>query len=576
MKPARPIKSDDMAHALSTDPQLSMPEHPRFIDGIVTAKFGAGVVFDGCSRRQVLRGGSAHFVVDRLLPLLDGTRTIDEIHAELPALSRAQVFQALALLTTQGLLESGAVPAAQDRDDHHSHFEKLDTRLWLGRVADRVGVVANGEEALLRLDHVRLVVVCEAGDVWNQLRADLTAGGISQLDRIDFGELPSSDFDMIVAVVPGDAPDLDMYDQAARDAAKTMLRVGWTPDTVIVGPWIDHRHTPCWSCSVEAPLDDAHVVMGEPAADYEGINALLAASLAATEIVGLCSRTTPASTSRSMSVIDVASWNRSHRVPMRRWGCPTCTDLEGDAPAGDPVTFAYEQTWLFPPLDQIDAKQHLEHYRPSNVALQADPRKVPALDHLQLTTVDTSRVQATLRDGDTQFDQARLLDADMLATFVGIVGGVKEPQPGQPTKRWAPTGGNMGSVELSVLVRNVPGVEAGAYLYEPQSHRLYRAPAEPDAVRALDVVGSDHDLVVVYSGAFERIMTKYAALAVRIIYLDAGFALSQSRMVANALGWTFTAFERWDDDLLGRTFGFDPLTAPITGMAGLKGPHSVA
>src|SRR5205085_10994186 len=60
-----------------------------------------------------------------------------------------------------------------------------------------------------------------------------------------------------------------------------------------------------------------------------------------------------------------------------------------------------------------------------------------------------------------------------LSAILMFAGGIRESRQGdQQTKRWAATAGNLGSVELYLVVRNIDGLPPGFYFYQPREHSL--------------------------------------------------------------------------------------------------------
>jgi hypothetical protein len=58
---------------------------------------------------------------------------------------------------------------------------------------------------------------------------------------------------------------------------------------------------------------------------------------------------------------------------------------------------------------------------------------------------------------------------------------------------------------------------------------------------------------VVLTAALQRVARKYQAHAYRLVHLDAGRAIAQVRLVADALGLRVAPSLSWDDEQIGAT-----------------------
>src|SRR5450631_3133327 len=102
------IAAQKMAEAVQFDPQFTLPTYPRFPNELVTIPIEDGLLIDGTDELQVLRGRAAQILLPRLLPLLDGTRTIQQLAEALPNIPARAIYNAVSLLYTRGVLEDNA------------------------------------------------------------------------------------------------------------------------------------------------------------------------------------------------------------------------------------------------------------------------------------------------------------------------------------------------------------------------------------------------------------------------------------------------------------------------------------
>lgn len=114
----------------------------------------------------------------------------------------------------------------------------------------------------------------------------------------------------------------------------------------------------------------------------------------------------------------------------------------------------------------------------------------------------------------------------------------------QQTQRPAPSGGARHSLEIYLLAREVAGLEAGAYHYDPFAHTLNRLTPWDEGL-----TGLQHRLVVVpaqmrepppvslyLTSCVARTAWKYSGMALAMIYRDTGCLLQTMCLTATDLG----------------------------------------
>jgi SagB-type dehydrogenase family enzyme len=126
---------------------------------------------------------------------------------------------------------------------------------------------------------------------------------------------------------------------------------------------------------------------------------------------------------------------------------------------------------------------------------------------------------------------------EQVATLLARCGGFVANAAGP--RRLAPTGGNLGSVDLWLIARQVVGLRPGIYYYDSPRHRLECVDEHvPDDAAIAAATGGNvgGDCLIVGTGALSRCAQKYGPFAYRLVYLDSGVALAYAHVVAAALG----------------------------------------
>ncbi|GIF05516.1 hypothetical protein [Actinoplanes siamensis] len=521
-----------MAEVASSDPQFTVPVRPCLIPGLVQVPLVDGLAFAGTGNRQtVLRGRAAVRLVPRLLPELDGTRTVAELAAAFPGVSESDLSACVTLLYASGLLQDG--PAGDV-------VEVIPPEVagYLGRNLDTTRVNRSRDEACERLARAR-VLISGPERLAGLLRAELTRAGVDA----EAGAWPAGAGDLVVAVDDGDAAAMAEVDEACRKAGISWLRAAAGADTAEIGPLFDARYTCCHDCFSRN--------RATPAGVPSPVRAAIWAALVATEVVHLLSRVGQVPSMSVCTVLDLAGWAQRAVAAYRRPGCPVCLPADPRAELDrPPVAHRYEQAVAFPPREWLHPKDHQAHFRPANHALQRYNKEYQAAPRIPLDGGPLRHLSALLRH------TAGLRDLG------------ERGRPGQ-ISRWAATGGNLGSVQVYLLALDVPTLDPAWYFYQRGDHSLGRirgvsagiCPAlETDRPAAL----------LVFTGALGVVAAKYHDFAYRILCLDAGVALAQLSALAAEYRLAARFADRWDDAAIAAALRIDPTAEPVTAVVALK------
>lgn len=527
------VAADLMARMIADDPQLQVPTRPRQVSGLEVIELDDGLLVEGGPERQVFRGGAATTVLPRLLAMLDGTASVDEIASRFEALAPEQVASALALLYTRGLLEDGG----GDGDGAVATF--------LSRIGDTTRANRNGDQAVARLADATVVLV--GGPCHQMVVDDLEDTGVGAVDHVDrWGAVTVDGVSLVIADARRDDTGRLLDDCAT--AGVHYLHAAIAGDVVEVGPLVVPGQPSCLRC-LRRHLDDD--VQPEP------LDAALRSAFAGgvvAEAVHLLSRTVSLRTLGSMLRLDVGAWSQEQHLVTRSSACEDCGRSDVDIPA-----YRYEQAIEFPPAQLLDPKEHQAHYELSNLAKQRAPRRLPPVPDLELTPPD----QLPRADGGRA---ARMDEPTMSALLLRTVGLREAPGRGTKLQRWAPTGGNLGSPQAVLIAKDVAGLEPGAYAYRGLRHRVAVLRQDRAATPGVPGTATEAPAVVVLTAALDRVAEKYGPLAYRIVHLDAGCALTQMSWAASGLGLAALPEPWWDDEALAGHLGIDLEREPITAV----------
>src|SRR5262249_42483481 len=151
------------------------------------------------NRPTALRGRTATSLMPRLLPALDGTRTVEHLAALHPGVAEDTVRACVSVLYVSGLLQDG--PAGAEVASIPPQVTD-----YLGRSLDATRVNRSGGEACERLARTR-VLIAGPEPFSGSLRAELAASGINAYGWSGPAESIGAG-DLVVAVDDADAEAL--------------------------------------------------------------------------------------------------------------------------------------------------------------------------------------------------------------------------------------------------------------------------------------------------------------------------------------------------------------------------------
>jgi bacteriocin biosynthesis cyclodehydratase domain-containing protein len=304
-----------------------VPELPLLAPWYRVVEEGERLVFEHASRAVVLEGAAVRTLLPRLLPLLDGTRSVDELVAAVGAPVEAAVTKALSLLGERGLLTAG--PRAAVAGEARAAAEELAAGGLLAPAA-----------AAAALERARVGIAGESA-VALELAGLLARSGVRRLERLRCGALDRR-YDVVVAAPAADELRLLVpLNESALDAEQPWLQVlPFDGRIVPVGPLFVPGETACHACyllrrsaalgfAAIDPLLDREPTRAPAGPALEALAAAAAASillrwlaLADPQIPGVLFAVEPASGL-------VAGPHRVLRVPR----CSACSLAERVAPA---------------------------------------------------------------------------------------------------------------------------------------------------------------------------------------------------------------------------------------------------
>jgi bacteriocin biosynthesis cyclodehydratase domain-containing protein len=547
----------------------------RLCEGVAVVRVANGIVLEGGPKRQLITGSSASVLAERVLPVLRHPSSPSRIATE-TGLSAGATTAVLTMLRDRGLLEEGlaAEPTAAEKALGE------DTRAYLSRTME----ARPAEHRAVAQVAATLADSCvlHVGDspVADRICADLLSSGLGRVLRATAPEDPDDEIRFLssqprlVVLLPAAAL---LADWNVPEGAE-VLRYGEVDGRLEVGPLFGRVGTPCPACfttgharwseanreAESEAASDTPVPAQDPRLLQAGLHDLLAASVVAQVLALLVGTADPTCTDR-VTVLEPGTLATRDYVVFAEPDCPECVPAScGIADAGSAAEHYEEQV----------SKALVELQRGPDISrAKAERYRAAAAKRIKFTTaprlelVPRERIPA-LRGSITSawLDGARPGEADDVpdapdlpddeAVLSGILlrtAGRHESDPA--TRRWAPSGGNMGSVELYLVSeRPLFSTPPGTLLrYDDAEHRLlvpHTDRIDVVAVRERAGLPEPNPIALLFlTGAVWRQYEKYRRFSYHLAHLDAGCALSQLFATAGGYGRRMTASLDFDPGL---------------------------
>ena len=226
--------------ALSGGVALALPRQPFLRPWYRTATDGERLLLEHGGTVVVLEGAALKRLVPALLPLLDGTRALEEIVAQLGAPARPAVEHALTLLAGRGLLTEGP-PLDELPEPFAASAESL--------AATRRDA-ASPHTVRRRLREAR-VAVAGTPRLIATLARELLRAGVGRVDHVDWEatRLDATHDVAVAAAGPAELAELGDWDRRRNDDGVPWLALPpFDGRLAPIGPLVVPGETACLAC----------------------------------------------------------------------------------------------------------------------------------------------------------------------------------------------------------------------------------------------------------------------------------------------------------------------------------------
>lgn len=522
--------------------------YPRLCRGLIMVPDSGALLVSGGSRRHRLTGPGTVSALPRLLPWLDGRHDVTAIAAA-AGLPDTAVRRLLTVLDGCDMLEwlSGATSATAGLPgDTVPYFSRtIATLPGVTCTEELAGVLAASAVLLVCADPA---ASCIAEDLagtgvpgvrFRRAPAEVAAADLAWLTRADRG---------LAAVFDDDATALADVVRLLRGTGIPVLRFCGDASTTEVGPVFFDDWTACLRCFRSAH----HRVTGTR---VSGVTAALTTASIVASLTGTGATGRP----WRMTRIDSRDWTSQILDVVPEPGC-------ADGPhAGPPAAASAEEALVF-------AYEWQHEKRPAVLTAPVNLTREQERRLFALTTERDPYPPAPARELGGEAGPELAVLADILARTAGFR---ESPPAGPRAKRWAPSGGNLGSVQLYIAAEHdIFGLPGTLFRYDDLKHRVLpvRADRIPlDAVLPAESLATDTGVLVIFVASVGRLARKYDEFALRLAHLDAGCAALQFAATALSRKAAVSFTYAWHPGLDG-LLELNPDDEVVTAVAVLRAP----
>jgi SagB-type dehydrogenase family enzyme len=549
--------------------------------GLAVAPLNDGLLIEGGPSRQVLTGSAASSLLPRLLPLLDGQRSGEEIRAQL-SLGPVQFDRVVSLLGKRALLEWVRPERAAGCGAEH-------VASYLSRT---LNITEDHRSADDLADELASATVLIAAPplLARPIAADLSETGVGTaivLRASQVTDALSGATGRYVAAVWDDQANREALDEvveACQERGLPVLRFSGTAHAAEVGPIFYGPHTACVSCfrrgqgpSGELAPDKRSPLQPEAAEDGTAgasVTEMLPGLVTSALLAMLLGQPGAAVPLRRLVRISLPSMLTDAYDVVPDLECERCAGGTAPQDITSQDCLAYE--WVMGKwpacLTSGSALSPAEARR--LIVLQRERDGLPSSPRHRLP--DQHDVPAPGAGACPRgLDESVL--AGILVRTAGFRPAAADPSGAQPSNsRWMASGGNLASVTLYLVTESdLFGLPGTIFRYDDIEHQVVSVHADRvPLAQILAETGLDAartELVIVLAGAVGRLRKKYHNFAWRLAHLDAGCAAMQLRTVAGGYGMRATFAAAWPAQL-GQALELDPHYEIVTAVAGISAP----
>lgn len=547
---------------------------PKLVDGLVYVPWGGGVIVDGLRDNKVLGGVVGKSLLPRLLPLLDGTKSIDELQQEL-TIPKSDIRAAIRFLEEQGLCEREDV-RVQTPEGLEATYSFVN-RVLVNHRADSAM-----ERGAAHLTQTQACVIAssavrkEANTLAQLLEGSGIRCSVPDIWPPQNGHSEWNNLLIIYFSMDGDdVALLEELDKSVRAREGCWIRIvaSAAHQTFQIGPIFRAPHAYCYSCFASGHAVEPARPGSNPEAVRERWTYIsVASAMIVAHIVGGLE----AFHEYGFIQYEMLTGQAKELIHGARPECIVCrpgSHKRGYSPPFTPATLLYEDQVM------VRSRNDLKLTRGS----LAQTRVWQPIGPSKSTEIEEHRLDVNA--GAVSYFNEGLSGASLNALLQWTVGDQNARSKGTQTHKWIPSSGDLGSVSVKVAIRKVEPLASGIYDYVASARALISISRKESELQIADFIrnavpndcAEQPNALLMLIGDFDRLAAKYGAFAYTLLHLDTGVAIAQALFVAECFAISATSLSWWAEDILFAESITTSATRYVTGMIALwdrPAPHS--
>jgi len=516
---------------------------PRIAEGIQVFPYKKGLSLLGVEGMEIFDGFGIKSKLSEFLPLLDGSRTINELLRPSENLSLIDRKELLANLFLSGFLRDGALDFSLSAQSRYFDF-----------VSGYTLANKSGSQGMKRLKEHSLVFVVPE-EIKTEIASQIEEGIGRKCRFINVKDALPEEASFLLVLSDGNlAEPTELFNEAAKNDC-IALNIEMNGEKVRFGPLILPKRSASYLCyrAQNAPL--------QRRATFATSELSFWSALVVNNIVNFLSGVSFDTWINSFieyqwvndrQVVQIQSIARVHKWDSG--GNPQSLNIDTDI-----ADFDVWERYCKVALQSIDVsapKAYHNHYKAKNI--KAIYERSPVF-----YTGENIALAEVCSETESSFERG--LNYQTVSQLLHFSLGY-EQRNGNP-HRCCPTGGNLGSTLAVILVKDIEGMEDGVFWFDNQENSLEKLPlVSPENMFELTGACLDAKLVLLSIANTPKVASKYGAFSYNISWYDAGLLSSFITNLAVTQGINSTAISLDNEKQILADLGIERSGMLLTGI----------
>ena len=533
--------------SLFSDEELrrQMPKYPRLANSIKITPYKQGLALYGGKSFEVFEGFGIRQNLSKLIPMLDGINSLEELKNNNEGISEADVLDLLANLFMSGLLREG--------EFKETSSESL---IYMDRLCGNTGLIKSGKQGADKLKAAN-VIVCAPQAFHDRIKY-LYQSSFNQLTLTDNFNLDLSnntDFILVITDQSEAKNNSELIFKVANERKIIAMNIELAGENARFGPMILPQRSASYACYIKSSEPLYSDKIDNNAAKYWISLAMHSMIMV---ISGVCTPTNVNSTTDY-------KWDKNRQanilstVPrLHGWdadGKAYSLNLSSEINGFD--IWKYYCGVALQTHDYNPPNSYHLHYKSKNIESMFE--RPPAL----YTTQKVKLNEGSVSPSSGELNLQHISNLLVYSAGYGIRGDLKQ--------RYAPTGGNLGSTLAIIMVNDVKGIESGIYWFDSYVGNLEKINNLDLGLvnQALGIDGSS-PIVIVSLANIIKVARKYSSFSFNISWYDSGVMYAYLKSLCESMELYICNLSIIDQEDILSAFKLPKSNLLVTGIMPVK------